>query len=81
MAHQTVERPNFPLFELFTIDELHKRLGHSMEYLLALKSGRKPIGRRFRLTAAGILNRPEAELFDHATTESEQRAISVAEEG
>ena len=55
--------PQYPLFDKYTLDTLMECLGYSGEYLLDVRSGRKPAGRRFRKTACGILRRSEAELF------------------
>ena len=52
-----------PLFQEYSLDELHKRLGYSEWYLVDLKSGHRPPTRRFKLTASGILNRPVEDLF------------------
>ena len=52
-----------PLFQEYSLDELHKRLGYSEWYLVDLKSGHRPPTRRFKLTASGILNRTIEELF------------------
>ena len=70
-TRNVVERPHIPLFELFTLDELHKRLGYSFDYLIELMNGRKPLNERFRLNASGILNRPEAELFGTQVEDTE----------
>ena len=55
-------KPVHPLFNDYTIDELHKRTGYSEVYLIEVKNGRilRP---RFIKTVCGILNRSEAELF------------------
>lgn len=45
----------YPLFDKYTLDTLMARLGYSGEYLLDVRSGRKP--------ACGILRRKEAELL------------------
>ena len=52
-----------PIFEKFSIGELAERLGYTESYLVMLKDGYRKPPRRFKLTAAGILNRPVAELF------------------
>ena len=53
----------YPLFSLYTTDELSRRLGLTKRYLCDLEEGNKPIGRRFRAVACGILSRTEEELF------------------
>ena len=52
-----------PIFAMYSIDELSHKLGLSKRYLCDLEDGTKPVGRRFRVNASGILNRPQAELF------------------
>ena len=65
-----------PIFEMYTIQELHERLGHSERYLLDIRDGNKSLNPRFRLTAAGILNQTQKELFGEAEPES---ALPAAE--
>ena len=52
-----------PLFPIYGIDELSKRLAVSKRYLCDLEDGTKPIGQRFRARAAQLLGRTEEELF------------------
>lgn len=59
----------YPLFNEYGLDELHRRLGYEYSYLSEIAKGRRIPSRRFILTACGILNRTEEELFG----EEEQR--------
>lgn len=52
-----------PIFDLYTVNELSKRLGRTKRYLCDLEEGTKPIGPHFVHLACAILGRSEAELF------------------
>ena len=52
-----------PIFDMYTIDDLSKRLCLSKRYLCDLEDGKKPMGRRFRRMCVLATGRTEAELF------------------
>ena len=53
----TTKFQNPPIFDLFTIDELSRRLGVTKRYLCDLEDGTKPIGQRFRWNFGVVLPR------------------------
>ena len=57
------ERPNYPLFQRYTIDELSRRLKYSDGYLVFIKNGYRIPTRRFKDTVCAVLNQSEVELF------------------
>ena len=57
------ERPNYPLFQRYTIDELSRRLGYSDGYLVFIKNGYRMPSKRFKTTVCAVLNQSEVELF------------------
>ena len=55
-----------PIFEMFTIDQLHHLLGLKKRYLCDLEEGSKPINARFISNAVLILRRSKEDLFGNA---------------
>ena len=53
----------FPLFKLFTVEEIHRLTGYSEVYLLDIKQGRARANSRFRRVCSAVLQRPESELL------------------
>ena len=52
-----------PIFQEYTIEELARRLGDTEIYIAQLKAGQKPIRPKFKIKAAGVLNRTSIDLF------------------
>ena len=52
-----------PLFQNYTIDELHSRTGYSKAYLVDIEAHPKKANPQFRRMVARILNQPESDLF------------------
>ena len=57
------QRPSYPIFDMYTIEQLSKLLPYAESTLLDVKEGRYLHMDRFVRIARGILNRSEAELF------------------
>lgn len=57
------EKPNHPVFDQYSLDQLHELTGYSPHYLLSIRDGYQPVRPAFRYKLAAILNRPESELF------------------
>ena len=63
----TKNRPHYPLFDLYKLDDIHERTGYAFSYLLDVKEGRKKLNQRFRKTLTGIYNQSDDELFGEAS--------------
>ena len=59
----TRERPHYPMFEEYALDDLMERTGYAYLTLLDIKDGRKPANRRFRINIANALRRSQDNLF------------------
>lgn len=59
----TIRSQKLPIFSLFTVDELSRRLGVTKRYLCDLEDGVRPINPRFIKNACLFLNRSQEELF------------------
>ena len=59
----TIERPHYPIFEAYKLDDLVERTGYAYLTLLDIKDGRKPANRRFRINMANALRQSQQKLF------------------
>ncbi len=57
------QKPDFPIFRMYTIDQLSKRLGLTKRYLCDLEEGIRPLPRRFKINTCLILRRSHVHLF------------------
>ena len=74
-------RPNFPLFRLYTFEELEESLHglYSGITLVSIRDGLQPPSSRFRRVVSLNLGRTEEELFGPADVETEMET-PVADE-
>jgi len=56
-------KPNYPLFQMYKLEELSELLGKAESTLLYIKNGYKIATPRFRFDTAAILGQSEEELF------------------
>ena len=52
-----------PIFERYSLQELGRRTGYSVEYLADLLVGHRPISKLLKRKMSRILNEPESALF------------------
>ena len=62
----TASGPSYPLFRLYTVEDLADETGYSEVYLLDIKRGKQIARKRFRNNCVRILKRSDAELFGDA---------------
>jgi hypothetical protein len=53
----------YPIFDLYTVEELARRLPYAEIYLSSVKWGYKPPTKRLQQTASGILNQTIEQLW------------------
>ena len=63
MGKRTVSTAKHPIFDKYTLEELHERTGHKVTYLAWIKEGYKEPGPQFRRLFSHVLNEPEDALF------------------
>jgi len=62
----TKERPDLPIFRLYSLEDLERLLCpgfYSLTTIVSIRQGDQPATRRFRRVVAQALGRSEAELF------------------
>ena len=62
--------PDFPMFKLYSIDQLLQLLPYSEIYLRDLKMGRQKLRPRFKQVAASALRMSEEQLFGNSEAET-----------
>ena len=60
---QIAEGAWLPLFQKYTLEELHRRTKYKLSYLLGIRDGQHPVRPRFKFVMSRILNESEAALF------------------
>jgi hypothetical protein len=66
---KTSIKPDFPLFKMYTVEDLNRQTGYSENHLLNVKLGWREANSSFRRKMSTILGVPEAELFGNVDKE------------
>ncbi len=56
------------MFDKHTIEELHKKTGYSMHYILDIRTGSRPPTDRFKILCGAVLEKPVHKLFNEEIT-------------
>ena len=60
----TTKRPRYRLFEENSLDDVAEKTAYSFGQLLMVKMGTRKPSRRFKILAAAVYGKTEAELFE-----------------